>query len=91
MGRRTREDDHRDTCRRAKGVAGAQGISLKQLFVEALEEKLRRRIAGVTRSEPPWLKLAGAFGGSAAARAGTRRIQERIDDEFEMLEPEDQV
>ena len=79
------------TFRRAKGVAGAQGISLKQLFLEVIEEKLRRRIAGAACSEPPWLKLAGAFGASAAARAETRRIQKRIDDEFEGFEPEDQV
>jgi hypothetical protein len=75
------------TLRRAKGVATSRGISLKQLFTEALEEKLKGATTAV--SEPSWLKLAGAFGKTASDRAETRRIQARIDAEFESLEPED--
>ncbi len=75
------------TLRRAKSVAVSRGISLKQLFTEALEEKLKT--AAAPASEPAWLNLAGAFGKSASDRAETRRIQQRIDAEFEVLEPED--
>ena len=77
------------TLRRAKSVAASRGISLKQLFSEALEDKLKRAASPV--SEPAWLKLAGVFGKTASERAETRRIQQRIDAEFEILEPEDAV
>ena len=75
------------TLRRAKGIAVSRGITLKQLFTEALEDKLKT--AGARASEPAWMKLAGAFGKSASDRAETRRIQQRIDAEFEILEAED--
>jgi hypothetical protein len=75
------------TLRRAKSIAASRGISLKQLFTEALEDKLKT--AAAPSSEPAWLKLAGAFGKTASDRAETRRIQQRIDAEFEVVEPED--
>lgn len=75
------------TLRRAKTAAVARGISLKQLFAEALEEKLKA--AANPNSSPLWMDLAGAFGKTASDRAETRRIQQRIDAEFEVLEPED--
>ncbi len=77
------------TLRRAKSIALSRGISLKQLFTEALEDKLK--LAGAPPEEPAWMKLAGAFGKSASVRAETRRIQQRIDAEFEVLEPEETV
>jgi len=73
--------------RRAKSAAGTRGISLQQLFAEALQEKLNNK--------PPrsrgrsWLKLAGAFGKTRADRAETRRLQKLIDQEFKQLKPED--
>jgi hypothetical protein len=73
-----------ETFRQAKSLAGAQGISLKRLFTEALEEKLRRKSPGVSAAAPQWMKLAGVFGKTAAERAETRRIQKRIDAEFDM-------
>ena len=75
------------TLQRAKTAAISRGISLKQLFTEALEDKLKT--AGNPPADPAWMKLAGAFGKSRSARAETRRIQERIDAEFGSLEPED--
>jgi hypothetical protein len=75
------------TLRRAKRIAVSRGISLKQLFTEALEDKLKA--AGTPSSAPAWMDLAGAFGKTASDRAETRRIQQRIDAEFELLEPED--
>jgi len=79
------------TLRRAKSIAGSRGISLKQLFTEALEAKLRTKATAGPSSQPPWMKLAGAFGKTPSARAETRRIQKVIDEEFELVEPEDQV
>jgi hypothetical protein len=76
------------TFLRAKSLAGAQGITLKQLFTQAIEERIRRKPKGVS-AEPEWLKLAGAFGKTAEDRAETRRIQRRIEDEFEIIRPED--
>lgn len=75
------------TLRRAKSVAVSRGISLKQFLTEALEDKLKT--AGTPHTPPAWMKLAGAFGKTASDRAETRRIQQRIDEEFEVLEPED--
>jgi hypothetical protein len=75
------------TLRRAKNIATSRGISLKQFFTEALEDKLKT--AAAPASEPSWLKLAGVFGKTAVERAETRRIQQRIDSEFEALEADD--
>ncbi len=75
------------TLRRAKSVAVLRGISLKQLFTEALEDKLKT--AAAPAAQPVWMKLAGAFGKTAPVREETRRIQQRIEAEFETLEPED--
>jgi hypothetical protein len=75
------------TLRRAKSIAASRGITLKQLFTEALEDKLKGTVA--PSAEPTWMKLAGAFGKTASDRAETRRIQQRIDAEFEIVEPED--
>lgn len=77
------------TLRRAKTIASARGISLKQFFTEAVEDKLKAAAGPV--SEPAWLKLAGAFGKTASDREETHRIQRRIDAEFEILEPEDSL
>ncbi len=77
------------TLRRARSIAVSRGISLKQLFTEALEDKLKS--AGTRSAPPAWMKLAGAFGKTAADRAETQHIQQRIDDEFEVLESEDRL
>jgi hypothetical protein len=37
------------------------------------------------------MRLAGAFGKTPAQRRETRRIQEVIEREFEVIEPEDNV
>ena len=73
--------------RRAKTLAASKGISLKQLVTEAIEEKLNRK----ARGSPAWMKLAGAFGSTPAARAETQRIQKIIDQEFEQIDVEDRT
>jgi len=77
------------TFRRAKSAAGAQGITLKQLFTQAIEERLRHKPRAGQSAQPAWMKLAGSFGKTSAARAETRRIQQHIDDEFETIDSED--
>ena len=70
--------------RRAKATAAAQGMSLKQLFSEAVDERLRRD--GARSVEPAWKELAGEL---APLRKETRRIQERIDAEFGEVDEDD--
>ena len=77
------------TLQKAKITAAERGITLKELFTQALEEKLRRPKTAGRKTEPAWLKLEGAFGKTAAARAETRRIQKEIDTEFEPIDLED--
>ncbi|MBU6401447.1 MAG: nucleotidyltransferase [Verrucomicrobia bacterium] len=77
------------TFRRAKTVAAANGVTLKQLLTEALEEKLRQGAKSSRSAAPPWLRCFGAFANSPSMRVETRRIQRRIDAEFERIDPED--
>ena len=74
--------------RQAKVFASSRGITLKQLFTEALEEKLRRPAAADegTGREPPW--MAG-FGMLSDLENENRRITGMIEDEFETLAPDD--
>ena len=76
------------TFRLAKSVAAANGMTLKQFFTEALEERLRRR-TGETRKgivAPSW--MAG-FGALADIADENRHIRKLIEEEFETLSPED--
>lgn len=72
--------------RRAKARAAERGQTLKQLVTEALQEKL----AGRARSAagPRWMQ---GFGKLRRLRRETTRIQARIDDVFEAIEPEDRA
>lgn len=71
--------------RSAKIAAAQQGRSLKELFAEALREKLGRDQSGA--ANPPWTQLFGTFGKSKEASKETRRIQAVIDDEFGQIDP----
>lgn len=77
------------TLQRAKIAAAQQGVTLKALFNQALEEKLDRPKLSGSKAKPAWLKLEGAFGKTPADRAETRRIQAVIDAEFGRIEPEE--
>ena len=70
------------TLQRAKTLAAAKGMSLKQLVAQAIEDKLSHGAA-----EPTWMKLYGSFAKTKAMRAETRRIQKIIDGEFERINP----
>lgn len=76
------------TLRKAKISAAQQGITLKELFNEALEEKLQKPNSAGSK-KPEWLKLEGAFGKTAADRAETPRIQKVIEAEFEGMDVKD--
>lgn len=69
--------------RKAKATAAARGMSLKELFTGALEDKL----AAVPQStEPAWMQ---GFGKLKRLRSETRRIQSVITREFGVVESED--
>jgi hypothetical protein len=71
--------------RRAKALAATQGKSLKQLFTEALEQRLRvlERPGAAT---PGWRRLSGSLSG---LRAETARIGRRMEEEFEHIDEEE--
>jgi hypothetical protein len=77
------------TFRRAKTYAASKGITLKQLISEALEDKLHRLSHPDQAAELAGMTGFGAFGKTPADRAETRRIQRRIDREFEQIDAED--
>ena len=74
--------------RQAKALAAARGVTLRQLFTEALEEELRRctRRNRAGDAEPPW--MAG-FGTLSDLSDENRRVLDLIEEEFERLSPED--
>jgi hypothetical protein len=74
--------------RRAKARAAERGQTLKQLVAEALQQKLARPTGDAGEREPAWMR---GFGALNRLRSQTRRIQERIDEAFEVIEPEDRV
>ena len=77
-----------EMLRRAKTLAAANGITVKQLVAEALEGKLSECAKRIKAKEPAWIKLYGAFAKTKAMRAETRRIQKLIDAEFEGIDVE---
>ena len=74
--------------RRAKSRAAERGQSLKELVTEALQEKLAAGIGKAVSAEPEWMQ---GFGTLRRLRKETKRIQARVDEVFEVIEPEDQA
>jgi hypothetical protein len=74
--------------RKAKSKAAEHGQSLRQLVTEALQEKLAAKSAPAGPGEPGWMQ---GFGKLRRLRAETRRVQARIDEQFEVIEPEDRL
>jgi len=73
---------------KAKSKAAARGQSLKQLVTEALQEKLVRDTGGRRAEPPPWMR---GFGKLRRLSKETRRLQARIDGQFETIEAEDRA
>jgi predicted transcriptional regulator len=73
--------------RKAKAAAVHEGLSLKKLFTQALEMRLRRshpqKAAG-----PEWMR---AYGALRHLRHERKRIERAIESEFEKIEPEDRA
>lgn len=69
--------------RRAKAKAAERGIPLRQFVTEAVEEKLSSSSVEKTR---PWMKF---FGGLTHLHSETSRIDRIIEEEFEVIDPED--
>ena len=72
--------------RRVKATAAERGQSMKQLVTEALQEKVASRRGNAASEEPAWMQ---GFGKLRRLRKETSRIQERIDEAFDVVEPED--
>jgi hypothetical protein len=74
--------------RKAKSKAAERGQSLKQFVTEALQEKLALRPYQLPSAEPPWMQ---GFGGLRRLRNETASVRQKIDETFEVIEPEDQA
>jgi hypothetical protein len=72
--------------RRAKSEAAESGLTLKQFFTEAIQDKLAAKSGKAVSTEPRWMQ---GFGKLRRLRSETRRIQTAIDEEFDIVEPED--
>ena len=72
--------------RRAKAKAAERGQALRAFVTEALQEKLSGRSVRPDADTPPWMR---GFGQLRPLRRETARIQRVIDQEFEVVEPED--
>jgi hypothetical protein len=70
--------------RKAKATAAERGQSLKEFVTDALREKLNP--APTDTSDPAWMT---GFGKLKRMHKETLRVQSLIDQEFEVIEPED--
>ena len=73
--------------RMAKSHAAARGLSLKALVTDALRQRLAAP-AAVATAEPEWMQ---GFGALSQLHKETMRIQARISDAFDVIEPEDRA
>ena len=75
--------------RKAKSTAAERGQSLKQLVTEALQEKLAARPGKpLPPAEPEWMQ---GFAKLSRLRRETKRVQARVDEVFEVIEPEERT
>lgn len=74
--------------RKAKSKAAERGQTLKEFMAEALHDKLASSAGDVRPGEPAWMK---GFGKLRRLRNETARVQARIDEAFEQIEPEDRA
>ncbi len=68
--------------RQAKATAAQQGISLKDLFTQALQQQLRVKNASPSTSHP-WMQ---SFGGLRELHRETKRLEHIIQQEFERVD-----
>jgi hypothetical protein len=72
--------------RKAKATAAERGQSLKDFVTEAVRDKLDSSSGRSHVSEPGWMQ---GFGALKRLHGETVRVQSVIDEEFEVIEPED--
>lgn len=70
--------------RRVKMTAVSRGSTLKRYVAEALESKLREEAK--EQRPKPWMK---SFGRLSHLKDETRRIEKRVEAEFETIDPAD--
>jgi hypothetical protein len=74
--------------RRVKSKAAERSQTLREFVNEALQEKLARRTGTGRPGEPEWMQ---GFGKLRRLHEETERIQARIHEAFEVVEPEDRA
>ena len=74
--------------RKVKSKAAERGETLKAFVREALQEKLASRRGPARSGDPEWMR---GFGKLRHLHRETARIQERIHEAFEVVEPEDRA
>jgi hypothetical protein len=74
--------------RRAKSRAAERSQTLKEFVSEALQEKLASRRGTARSGEPEWMQ---GFGRLRHLHRETMRIEQRIHQAFEVVEPEDRA
>jgi hypothetical protein len=72
--------------RKVKATAAERGQSLKEFVTDALRDKLARDDGRRPAHEPKWME---GFGKLKRLHNETARVQSIIDEEFEIIEPED--
>ena len=70
--------------RKAKATAAERGQSLKEFVAEAVQDKIDRPEQRAASVEPRWMQ---GFGKLRRLRKETARVQARIDETFEVIEP----
>ena len=71
---------------KAKATAAERGQSLKEFVTEALRDKLLLDSGRGGAGEPEWMQ---GFGKLRRLHKETVRLQSVVDQEFEVIEPED--
>lgn len=74
--------------RKAKSKAAERGQTLKQFVTEALQAKVATQANHTRSDEPAWMQ---GFGQLRRLHNETARIQARIEETFDVVEPEDRA
>ena len=74
--------------RKAKSFAAEHGQSLKDFVTEALKEKLTKATKKSVSTQPQWMS---GFGQLKRLKRETARIQAKITQAFDVVEPEDRL
>lgn len=74
--------------RKVKSKAAERSQTLREFVSEALQEKLAPRGRTARSGEPEWME---GFGKLRRLHEETERIQQRIREAFEAVEPEDRA